>query len=216
MKYQAVIFDLDGTLLDTLADIGNSANEALAAEGFPTHSLEAYKRFIGDGIETLFARALPAGAKSDAAVERCVRNYRRIYDRRWDDQARPYDGVPELLTELAERGIKLAVLSNKSHPFTLRCVENFFPQTDFACVFGQRGHVPIKPHPAGANDILQQLSLAPSDVAYVGDTSTDMQTAVAAKLFPIGVSWGFRDRAELLQFGAQAIADHPREILAYF
>jgi phosphoglycolate phosphatase len=216
MKYSAIIFDLDGTLLDTLADIGSTANETLVAEGFAPHALEKYKRFIGDGIETLFARALPPEAVSPALVERCVSTYRGIYERRWNDQARPYAGVEALLDELSQRGVPMAVLSNKSHPFTLRCVKHFFPHTSFACVLGQRSGVPIKPHPAGAIEILHQWQLSPSQVVYVGDTSTDMQTAVAAKLFPVGVLWGFRERDELLQNGAQAIIAHPRELLTYF
>lgn len=216
MKYSAIIFDLDGTLLDTLADIGNSANEALVAEGFPPHSLDSYKRFIGDGIETLFARALPREAASEALVERCVATYRGIYDRRWNDQARAYDGIHELLSALAQRGVPMSVLSNKSHPFTVRCVEHFFPHTRFACVFGQRANVPIKPHPAGANEILRELKRSPDQVVYVGDTSTDMRTAVAAKLLAVGVLWGFRDRQELLESGAQAIISHPRELLEFF
>ena len=216
MQHSAVIFDLDGTLLDTLADIGNSANETLVAEGFSPHELDAYRRFIGDGIETLFTRALPPAAVSDAVVADCVRRYRGVYVRRWNDQARPYDGIEALLAELAQRGVSMAVLSNKSHPFTVRCVEHFFPQTQFACVYGQRSGVPIKPHPAGALEILQHLQRSPGEVVYVGDTSTDMQTAVAAKLFPVGVLWGFREREELLQCGAQAIVAHPCELLTYF
>jgi phosphoglycolate phosphatase len=214
MKRAAVIFDLDGTLLDTLADIGSAANETLVAEGFLSHSLDAYKRFIGDGIETLFARALPREAGSAATIERCVARYRGIYERRWNDQARPYDGIEELLGELARRGVSMAVLSNKSHPFTVRCVEHFFPEVPFACVLGQRADTPLKPHPASALEILQRLQRAPSEVVYVGDTSTDMQTAVNAKLFAVGVLWGFRGRDELLQSGAQAIIAEPRELLA--
>jgi phosphoglycolate phosphatase len=216
MKHTAIIFDLDGTLLDTLADIGNSANETLVAEGFSPHPLDSYKRFIGDGIETLFARALPRGAVSDELVERCVRTYRGIYDRRWNDQARAYDGVNELLSALAQRDVPMAVLSNKSHSFTVRCVKHFFPQTTFACVYGQRASVPIKPHPAGAIEILKELQRSPSEVVYVGDTSTDMRTAAAAKLFAVGVLWGFRERDELLENGAQLIVSQPREILALF
>jgi phosphoglycolate phosphatase len=216
MQHSAVIFDLDGTLLDTLADIGNSANEALVAAGFAPHALDAYKHFIGDGVEKLFARALPRGSASAELVERCVNTYREIYERRWNDQAHPYAGVEALLAELSHRGVRMAVLSNKSHPFTVRCVAQFFPHTAWACVFGQRRGVPIKPDPAGALEILQQLQLSPSQVVYVGDTQTDMQTAVAAQLFPVGVQWGFRQRDELLASGAQAVVAHPRELLSYF
>jgi phosphoglycolate phosphatase len=216
MNYSAVIFDLDGTLLDTLDDISAAANEAIAAEGFPPHSLSDYRRFIGDGVATLMTRALPPGAVNDLLVERCVDRFRVSYARLWRQATRPYDGIEELLSALHERGVPQAILSNKPHDATVRCVDHFFPGHPFASVFGQRASVPKKPHPQAAREIVEKLRLTPRQVVYVGDTSTDMQTAVAAELFAVGVLWGFREREELLASGAHAIIAQPRELLDFF
>lgn len=213
MNYSAVIFDLDGTLLDSLADIANSANEVLASCGFPTHSHDAFRRFVGDGVSMLFTRALPVAAQQIETIARCVELHRVAYSRRWNDQSRPYPGVFELLSMLNARGVRLAVLSNKPQPFTEKCVGEFFPETRFEIVLGQREGVPRKPDPAGAVEILQRLNLPAAKVAFLGDSDVDMQTAIAAHVHPIGALWGFRSQAELTAAGAAQIIHHPLELL---
>lgn len=215
MPYPAVIFDLDGTLLDTLADIGNSANEVLERHGFPTHALTAYKTLVGDGVSVLFSRALPVGAKDDATIAACVRDFSEVYGRNWNRLSKPYDGILDMLHALAADGVKFAVLSNKPQVFTRQCVDEFFPTFRFDTVFGQREGIPRKPDPAGALEIAAAWNLPTSQVAYVGDTSVDMQTARSAAMFAIGATWGFRSRDELLAHGAAILIDHPRELFTW-
>src|ERR671921_816593 len=153
MSYDAVLFDLDGTLLDTLADIAQAANEALAGAGLPGHPPEAYRRFIGDGVAMLFRRALPPERVEEGLVERCVATFRDAYGRCWDARTRPYAGIPELLDVLAGRGLALAVLSNKPDDFTRRCAEAYLGRWPLRAVLGQREGVPRKPDPAGALEV---------------------------------------------------------------
>lgn len=208
----AVIFDLDGTLLDTLEDLADSANEALTAEGLPVHPVDAYRTFVGDGIGMLIGRILPENLRGTPAETRVLQNYRQAYNRRWDAKSRPYEGIPELLDALAQRNIPSAILSNKPQAFTELCVSGLLPGHRFACVFGQRDHVPRKPDPAGALEIASALNLKPADIAFVGDTSTDMNTAVAAGMIPVGVAWGFRSVEELTASGARTILRHPLDL----
>lgn len=210
---KAILFDLDGTLLDTLDDIAASANEVLAAEGAAVHPHEAYRAFIGDGVAVLFARALPPGYGGDELIERCVQRYRETYGRIWNQRTRPYAGIPALLRSLRERGLPTAVLSNKPHEFTCRCVEHFFPEHPFAVVLGARPGVPHKPDPTAALDICCRLGVTPEQVVYLGDSSVDMGTARAAGMYAVGATWGFRSRDELLAYGAAALVDEPLELL---
>ena len=214
MTLRAVLFDLDGTLLDTLEDIGRSANEALREEGFVSHPVEAYRRFIGDGVAMLFRRALPAEASGDPdAVARCVAAFGRIYDGGWDVATRPYPGVAELLDALRARGIPMGVLSNKPDVFTRKCVDRFLPSWPLAPVFGQREGVPRKPDPAGAIEAAAAMGVDPGEVLYLGDSSVDMQTAAGAGMFAVGAAWGFRGVEELRAHGARAIVRRPPEVL---
>ena len=211
---QAILFDLDGTLLDTLADIAESTNSALRGLGLPEHPHAAYKRFVGDGVETLVRRVLPADRLDPTTIAACVTGMRSEYGRRWDATTRPYDGIPELLDGLTARGLPLAVLSNKPDEFTKLCVQRILPRWRFAVVLGQRANTPKKPDPAGALEICRLLNLKPSEFLYLGDTDTDMQTAVAAGMFPVGALWGFRPADELLAHGARALAEKPADVLA--
>jgi len=214
MTPRAVLFDLDGTLLDTLEDIGRSANAALQEAGFPTHPIEAYRRFIGDGVAVLFQRALPPGSAEDReAVARGVEAFGRFYGEGWDATTQPYPGVLELLDALSARSLPLGVLSNKPDVFTRKCVERFFPSQPFTVVFGQREGVPRKPDPAGAVEAAERMGLAPSQVLYLGDSSVDMTTATRAGMFAVGASWGFRSVEELKAHGAVAVVDHPLDVL---
>lgn len=207
---RAVIFDLDGTLADSLADIGGAMNEALAARGLKAHPLEAYKGFVGEGVEQLALRAAPAVTDQEALVA----EYRARYAQRIDQSTAPYPGVPEVLNALFARGMKVGVLSNKRDDFTVELVKRQFSQWKFHDVRGERKGVPRKPHPQAALEIAQVLGVAPGETAFVGDTAIDMKTAVAAGMKAVGVLWGFRDRVELLGAGAQVLASNGEELLA--
>lgn len=211
--YKAVLFDLDGTLLDTLEDLADAMNAVLAAEGLPAHPTDAYRHFVGDGIVNLVRRALPEYRRDEATVERLVAADREEYARRWRNKTRPYEGVPELLDELTGRGLKLAVLSNKPDDATRLCVEALLPNGSFDVVQGVTDGVPLKPDPAGALDVARRLGVPPDGFLYLGDTATDMRTAVSTGMFPVGVLWGFRDADELAASGAKSLLARPGELL---
>ena len=213
MLFRATIFDLDGTLLDTLDDIANAANCVLAARDFPTHPNPHYRRFIGDGIVKLMLRALPETHQDDATVQTCVAAYVQEYERTWNAQTKPYAGVPEMLDTLVVRGIKLAVLSNKPDHFTQRCVGELLAKWAFDVVLGASDEFPRKPDPASAIETAKRLGVPPAECRYVGDSGIDMQTARAAHMCPVGVLWGFRGKEELLKYGAQHLIDKPSEVL---
>jgi phosphoglycolate phosphatase len=215
MLFRTAIFDLDGTLLDTLDDIANAANHVLAARGFPIHPNPQYRRLIGDGVVKLISRALPAEHRDKATVQACVGEYTREYERSWNAQTRPYPGVPELLDALVLRGLKLAVLSNKPDPFAQRCVSELLARWAFDVVLGASDKFPRKPDPAGAVEIARRLGVLPAECLYVGDSGVDMQTARAARMFSVGTLWGFRDREELLNDGAQLLITAPGEVLDF-
>jgi len=211
--YRLAIFDLDGTLLDSLDDLANSANQMLEEEGFPTHEVNLFRHFVGDGARTLVERILPEEARRPDVIDRCLLRYGAIYGRRWDEQSRAYDDIPELLEALAARGIGLAVLSNKPQAATSRCVARFFGDREWIQVIGQRDGRPKKPDPAGIFDILAATGVRQEETVYLGDTDTDMKAAVAAGVFPVGVLWGFRGREELETHGARALLRGPLDLL---
>lgn len=210
---RAIIFDLDGTLLDTLADLADSGNAALAALGLPPHPDDAYRYFVGLGIEELVRRMLPEDKRDPATLKEATALTAGEYKRRWKDKTRPYDGIPELLADLRLRGLPVCVLSNKPQVYTDLTVEAFFPGRPFTHVRGARPEVPNKPHPAGALALAQELGLSPGSIVFVGDTATDMKTARGAGMLPVGVLWGFRDEAELKENGALRIIAQPMELL---
>ena len=166
MQYKAVVFDLDGTLLDTLADIVQAANAVLSQNGFPTHPIEAYREFIGDGVNMLFHRALPDDDPETATVSRCVESFRDAYRAMWNVHSKPFEGVTQLLDELTERRIELAVLSNKPHEFTQLCVQEYLSAWEFAAVYGQRAGIPRKPDPVAARSIADELGLATCQTVF--------------------------------------------------
>jgi phosphoglycolate phosphatase len=213
MNFQAVIFDLDGTLLDTLDDISSSANSALVRFGLPTHRVDEYRYFIGDGVTELISRAVPAEKRNDDIIADCVKAFRENYVHNWNVNTRPYDGVPELLDALAAKHVKMAVLSNKPDDFTKRCIREFLPGQRFEIVLGQRDGIPRKPDPAGALRIAEILGITPSRFLYLGDSGVDMKTAVRAGMFPVGALWGFRPGEELWENGAQAVIERPMDLL---
>lgn len=212
MSCKAVLFDLDGTLLDTLADIGDAANRALVANGFPAHPPDAYRYFVGDGIVMLMTRALPEGAREQKTIDTCLESLREAYRAGWNVKTRPYEGIPAMLDSLAERGLKMAVLSNKPQEFTRLCVDDLLSQWRFDPVFGKRDGVPRKPDPAGAMEIARHLGVEPAEILYLGDTAIDMETARAAGMYGVGACWGFRPAEELLEGGARVLVKHPVEV----
>jgi phosphoglycolate phosphatase len=214
MKFQAAVFDLDGTLLDTLADIADAMNAALEGMGFPGHETTAYRYLTGDGVRALAERSIPEKANDEATVAACIREFRTEYAERWGTKTRPYPEVPGLLSELIQRRIKLSVLSNKLDEFTRQAVRDFLPGFEFSFIIGAKPDLPPKPDPAGALLIARGLRVPPADIIYLGDTGVDMETAVRAGMFPVGALWGFRDEKELREYGAKAVISSPRELLA--
>lgn len=211
---QAYIFDLDGTLIDSLADIAESINRMLDDRGYPRCEPEDFKQMVGDGMEKLVERALPEAVREEKLILTCVEEYRAHYDTLWNAQTRPYEGIHEMLAELKVRGVKLGVISNKAHRFTVPMTEHFFGTEIFDHILGQRAEVPRKPDAAGAHEMAAVLGVDVTACAYVGDSGIDMAFAKNAGMLGIGVSWGFRSVDELRENGAQGIVEHPRELLA--
>ena len=210
-----VIFDLDGTLLNTIADLATSTNQALQHYGYPTHPIEAYRFFVGNGINKLFERALPENERNEENVLRIRSFFLPYYNEHNTDFSEPYPGIPELLLSLHEQGISLAVASNKYQQATEKLIAHYFPNLPFIKVLGQREGIPVKPDPTIVYDILKDSSFAPEEVLYVGDSGVDMQTAINAHVDGIGVSWGFRPRTELDPFQPLAIIDEANELLRF-
>ena len=215
MKKQLVIFDLDGTLLDTVADLANATNQALEQCGYPTHPVESYYQFVGNGINKLFARALPAEHSDEENVLRIRSLFVPYYNAHNADCSRPYPGVVELLRTLEKKGVRLAVASNKYHEATLKLVRHFFPDIHFAAVYGQRDGVPIKPAPDVVFDILQDTGVSKEETLYVGDSGVDMLTACHAEVESVGVTWGFRSEEELREHKATHVVHGAEEILTF-
>jgi phosphoglycolate phosphatase len=213
MRYRAIIFDLDGTLLDTLADIGDAVNRVLAANGYPQHPEASFRYFVGDGARMLIRRALPEGERSETIIDNCLAAFIDDYALNWNIKTKPYDGIPEMLSELAKSGVKLAVLSNKPHPMVVKCVETFLKAWEFQAVLGQSDRYPKKPDPSSALAIARKMATTPADTLYLGDTRTDMQTAQAAKMFAVGAGWGFRPHAELIESGCRCLAPKPLDVV---
>lgn len=212
--FQAIILDVDGTLLDTLQDLADSMNSTLRHFGFPVHELEKYKHFVGDGMENLVRRSVPDWAKTDRRmISRCLETMQQIYERNWNVKSRPYPGIPELLDALTARGLKMAVLSNKPHDLTQRAIEGLLPVWRFEVVMGERPPVPRKPDPSSALEIANRLGVEPAGFLYLGDTATDMKTANAAGMYAVGALWGFRNAEELISSGAKKLIAKPAQLL---
>jgi phosphoglycolate phosphatase len=212
VRFEAVIFDLDGTLADTLDDIACAMNGALVSLGLPPHPNEAYRHLVGEGAEHLARRALPPGQQ--AQVPEAVRRFRQHYAEHVVARSRPFDDIPPLLDALTARGVAMAVLSNKLDALTRRIVELCFGRWPLWPVHGEREGVPRKPDPRAALGIAAELGVVPGRCLFVGDTGVDMRTAAAAGMYGVGVLWGFRGRDELASAGARAIIARPQELLA--
>lgn len=207
-----VIFDLDGTLLNTIADLAHSTNYALAKLEYPVHEVEAYNFMVGNGINKLLERALPEGAKTEENVLRVRKEFIAHYNVHNADDSCPYPGIPELLEKLQASGIQLAVASNKYQAATEKLVAHYFPAIRFMAVFGQREGVNVKPDATIVYDILKLAEVEKDKVLYVGDSGVDMQTAINAEVAACGVTWGFRPKEELERFHPLYIVDSTKEI----
>lgn len=214
-KIKAVIFDLDGTLLNTLDDLADSMNRVLTGMGYPVHARDSYKYFVGNGVEKLAYRALPISSRDPETVAACVTAMEEEYGKHWQDQTHVYDGIEKMLSELDQRSIKLAILSNKLDKYTRLTVSHYLPAWNFARVIGVRPGVPQKPDPTGAFLIMRDLGMEPGDFLFLGDTNTDMETARNCGIFAVGALWGFRTRDELLNSGARVIIEHPEELVSH-
>ena len=207
-----VIFDLDGTSLNTIADLANSTNYALKVLGYPIHEPDKYNFMVGNGINKLFERALPDGEKTEENVLRVRQEFVPYYDQHNADKSRPYPGVTELLETLQTAGMQLAVASNKYQAATEKLIAHYFPNIKFTAVFGQREGIPVKPDPIIVKEILQIAKVQEEETLYVGDSGVDMQTAINAGVTSCGVTWGFRPRTELESFHPDHIVDNAEEI----
>jgi phosphoglycolate phosphatase len=212
-KCKAIIFDLDGTLLNTLDDLADANNQALGELGFPPHPVDDYKQHVGNGVRLLLERTLPEGSRDDAMVEKGIETMIRIYGKCWDNKTRPYTGIAEMLDELTRRGVRMAILSNKPHAYTRVIVDKLLGNWKFEEVWGVNETVPPKPDPAGISSLIDKMALTPEDFVYLGDTATDMETANGANIFAIGVLWGFRTADELNRSGAKVLLSKPAELL---
>ncbi len=215
LKYIAVLFDLDGTLLDTLEDIAVSMNAALQRSGFPPHPVEAYRQMVGGGVPDLARKALPPGTGEDAA-DLLAALMREEYSRRWVDTTQLYPGVRQLLDGLRGAGVRRAVLSNKPEDFTVRLCDRLFLPGDFEIVRGAVEGVPKKPDPAAALDIAAMMRIEPARFLYLGDSGSDMKTALAAGMYPAGALWGFRGADEITAAGAKVLLERPEDVIRLF
>lgn len=214
MKADAVLFDLDGTLLNTLQGLATAGNAVLAERGFPTHDIEDYNIFVGDGLRTLIERIVPQES-SEGEVDICVAMFKEEYASCCYDGTAPYDGIMDMLEEFVELEIPIGILSNKPHVFTCEMVDYYFSHIPFAYVAGQQEGVAPKPDPEGVVLALEALDVMAENVLFVGDTSVDMETAENSDMVAAGVSWGFRPVEELLRYGANTIIERPQEIVDY-
>jgi len=209
-----IIFDLDGTLLNTLDDLADCTNYVLQQNGFPTHPINAYKYFVGNGVQMLLQRALPKNTPENVFSE-IFSQFMNYYELHKADKTAPYEGIIETLEKLQEKGTSLAVATNKPHNLLPDLMHFYFPTIQWAAVFGNRKDVPIKPHPQIVHDILLYVAgkIPNNQILYIGDTAVDMETAHNAEIKKVGALWGFRTKEELVQAGADYLIEHPRELI---
>jgi phosphoglycolate phosphatase len=213
LKFEAVIFDLDGTLLNTLEDLLAAVNHGLANQGFAPHGPAEFKYFVGDGREVMAERSLPESRRDPASVTRMCADIDAYYGQHGTDHTLPYSGIPELLDALTARGVRMAILSNKPHEFTTTNVSQLLTRWKFEPVMGAKPSVPRKPNGTAALKIAGQLKIDPANCIFLGDSDIDMQTAVNAGMYPVGAAWGFRTEEELVRAGAKKLIRKPAELL---
>ena len=209
-----IIFDLDGTLLNTIEDLENSVNHALAQYNYPQHPVEAYRFMVGNGVNNLLKRAMPAELRENQDVHSKIRyEFMKHYTVNSDKFTKPYDGVVDLLKTLSDKGYLLAVASNKVHDATVELVKKYFPEINFIEVLGQREGFPVKPNPIIVDDILEKAGIKKTETLYIGDSGVDVSTALNAGVRFVGVLWGFRPRTELEAQGATEFIEKAEELL---
>ncbi|MBT4526029.1 MAG: HAD family hydrolase [Deltaproteobacteria bacterium] len=216
MKYKAIIFDMDGTLLNTIDDLANSMNRVLSKDQFPTHTVADYKLMVGYGAYELVKRALPVTINEESDILPYLKQFKADYFENWNVKTELYWGVSEMLNSLEQLEIKLSILSNKPQPATLKCIEQYLHQYRFEIILGQREGIPVKPDPTGALEICDQLGLIPDQVIFIGDTAVDIETGKHAGMYTVGVTWGFRSRLELENAKADYIIDKPEMLMTIF
>ncbi|MDL2227370.1 HAD family hydrolase [Odoribacter sp. OttesenSCG-928-L07] len=209
---RGIIFDLDGTLVNSIEDLASSMNKVLETRNYPTHSLADYKIFVGRGILNLVRTALPETAKDEETVKSCYKQMVEIYRNNCIVKTAPYDGIIEMLNELKSRKIKLSVFSNKADELTKKIVDTLMPDY-FEFVVGLTDEALKKPNPTVALQISEKMRIDPENILYIGDTGVDMQTAINANMYPIGVLWGFRTKDELVTNGAKTLLEHPMDLI---
>lgn len=214
MKYKAVIFDLDGTLIDSLEDLADSANEALAKHGFACHPAAAYKKFVGNGVKQLIKNAVPAGT-GEEIVDSILADYRIIYNNNYVNKTKPYGNIPEMLVKLRAAGIKMAVCSNKPHRPTNEIIEKVLGKDYFEVIFGEREGVPRKPDPAALLEAAEHMGITPAEAIYLGDSGGDMISARNAGMYAAGALWGFREKEELEECGSQVLFSDPLQLVEF-
>ncbi|MBP3390839.1 MAG: HAD family hydrolase [Clostridia bacterium] len=213
MPIKLAIFDLDGTLCDTIEDLANAVNISLSTLGYPTHTVQAYKYMVGSGIPNLIYRALPEDKKSDAEVEKAKAIMLDYYKDHFADKTYAYSGIPELLQKLKNNGIHIAVCTNKAHDMAVKVIEKIFGST-FSLVIGKSDGRPLKPDPFSVNEIMQHFGVSNTETVFIGDSGVDIKTALNSQTTPIGVLWGFREKQELKENGAEHFAAAPNDIFA--
>lgn len=214
---RAVLFDLDGTLADSIEDLGGAFNRVLASHGYPIYPVEQYKTMVGNGFIALTRRALPREVSADESlVEAINREAEELYSQHFLDLTRPFPGVTETLATLDEKDITLAVLSNKPDRMVKIIVRSLFPSTRFFVTDGNKPHMPHKPDPTAALAIVAASGIPARDWAFVGDSGVDMKTGRAAGMLPLGAAWGYRSQEEIIEGGAAALLDTPEDLLGYF
>lgn len=212
-KKKLVIFDLDGTLLNTITDLGQAANYALEKNGYATHHLSSYPHFVGNGIRKLIERVLPAEDRDEVTVEKLRGDFMEYYNEHLTDTTTPYPGIEDMLRDLQAAGVKMAVATNKYQEAATRLILHFFPYISWVAIAGQIEGVPVKPDPSVVFRILGEYPTAKHDVMMVGDSGVDMETARRACVESTGVSWGFRSVAELTEAYADHIINAPDELV---
>ncbi len=212
MTYKAIIFDLDGTLVNSIEDLADAMNAVLESNNYPTHTYEAYKYFVGSGIRSLVIKALPENQRNDIHINSCFDAMFAIYSRHCISKTKPYDGIIDLLNQLKARNLKLSVLSNKADELTKKITLALFPDY-FKPILGLTLEAHKKPNPIVVLDICKILNIQPEEAIYVGDTAIDMQTANNANMLAVGAPWGFRDKKELIDNGAKHILKHPLDLI---
>ncbi|TPG32660.1 HAD family hydrolase [Flavobacterium pectinovorum] len=212
MKFKGIIFDLDGTLVNSLEDISDAMNTVLQSLNFPTHSYDAYQYFIGSGLRNLVSKALPASNNTDQQIETCFESMIKEYREICTFKTKPYNGIVELLDHLATQDFKLAVFSNKADELTKKIAAEIFPDY-FDAAIGLSTESLKKPNPFEAIEISKNWNLKPEEIIFIGDSDIDMLTANNANMFPVGVSWGYRTEKELTESGAKVVINNPSDLL---